>query len=128
MNEYSVITKQRRIALCKASSDASQPLAPITQIAFGSGGAGEDGEPLTPLETQETLAGEIERYPVGSVTYPAETTARYTVTIPAGELTGQSISEAALIDSEGDLCAIKNMYPKRKDTGVAFTFEFDDEF
>lgn len=127
MSENSVITHRRRIKLCQASSDASEPLAPVTHIALG-GGAGEDSEPLTPLETQEALTSEIERYPVGNVTYPSETTARYTVTIPAGELTGQSISEAALIDSDGDLCAIKNMYPKRKDAGVAFTFEFDDEF
>ena len=41
---------------------------------------------------------------------------------------GESISEAALMDSEGDLVAIKTMYAKRKDAGAAFTFVFDDEF
>ena len=128
MSENSVITRKRRVKLCQASSDESKPLPPVTHIALGSGGADEDGEPLTPLETQEALADEIVRYPVGEVSYPAETTARYSVTVPAGELTGRSISEAALIDSDGDLCAIKNMYAKRKDAGVAFTFEFDDEY
>lgn len=126
--ENSVITRTRRIKLCLASSDASKPLAPITHIALGSGGTGEDGEPVVPLETQEELVQEIARYPAGTPTYPTETTARYTVTIPAGELTGQTISEAALIDSEGDVAAFKNMYAKRKDPGVAFTFEFDNEF
>lgn len=126
--ENSVITRKRRIKLCQASSNADEPLAPITMIAFGSGGVDEDGEPVTPLETQEALKQEIKRYNVDSVTYPEETTARYTVTIPADELTGQAISEAALVDSDGDLVAIKAMYPKRKDAGVAFTFEFDDEF
>jgi len=128
MSEYSVITRKRRIKLCQASSDAAKPLPPVTHIALGSGGTDALGEPLTPLETQEALSSEIVRYPVGGVTYPAETTARYSVTVPEGELTGQAISEAALIDSDGDLCAIKNMYVKRKDAGVAFTFEFDDEF
>lgn len=126
--ENSVITKARRVKLCQASSDASKPLAPITHIAFGSGGVGEDGEPMTPLETQEALNTEIVRYPVDGVTYPVDTTARYAVTIPAGELDGQPISEAALIDSDGDVAEIKCMYEKRKDPGVAFTFEFDDEF
>ena len=128
MNEYSVITKQRRIALCKASSDASQPLAPITQIAFGSGGAGEDGEPLIPSDTQTELKNEIERFEIDGVTYPAETTARYTVTIPRDKHAGVSFSEASLVDSNGTLCDIKNMYPKRKDADVTFVFEFDDEF
>jgi phage-related tail fiber protein len=128
MNEYSVITKQRRIALCRASSDASQPLAAITHIAFGSGGTDESGEPLTPLDTQTELRSEIARFAIDGVTYPEETTARYTVTIPKNEHTGESFSEAALVDSTGKLAAIKNMYPKRKDEDVAFVFEFDDEF
>lgn len=127
-NEHSTVTRRRRVKLCQASSDAAKPLAPITHIAFGSGGAGEDGEPLDPLETQEALAEEIARYPVGTVAYPVDTTARYSVTIPADALVGRTISEAALIDSDGDVAAVKNMYPKRKDPGVAFTFEFDDEF
>lgn len=126
--ENSVITRTRRVKFCQASSDAKKPLAPITHIAFGSGGVGEDGEPIAPQETQTSLNQEIARYKVDSVTYPIETTARYTVTIPRDEMTGQSISEAALVDSNGDLAAIKTMYTKRKDAGVAFTFEFDDEF
>lgn len=65
---------------------------------------------------------------VESVTYPDETTARYTVTIPKDSLVGKEINEAALVDSDGDLVAIKNMYSKKKDEGVSFTFEFDDEF
>ena len=127
-SEHSVITKARRIKLCLASSDSTKPLAPITHIALGGGGTGGDGEPLEPSESQEALNSEIARYPVEGVTYPEATTARYAVTIPAGELTGQAISEAALVDSDGDLAAIKNMYEKKKDAGVAFTFEFDDQF
>jgi len=32
------------------------------------------------------------------------------------------------VDSDGDVVAIKTMYPKKKDEDVSFTFEFDDEF
>ena len=127
-SENSVITRKRRVKLCRASSGAESTLAPITHIAFGSGGVNEAGEPLMPLETQEELNREIKRYDVGSVTYPIDTTARYTVTIPADELVGEAISEAALVDADGDLAAIKTMYVKRKDAGITFTFEFDDEF
>ena len=50
------------------------------------------------------------------------------LTIPRDKHAGVSFSEAALVDSNGTLCAIKNMYPKRKDADVTFVFEFDDEF
>ena len=50
------------------------------------------------------------------------------VKVPDAKQTALNISEAALADSEGNLCAIRNMLPKGKDEGVEFTFTFDDEF
>ena len=128
MPDTSAITKYRRENLCKITSGAISSLAPITEIAFGKGGLNEAGEPLTPSEEQTTLDNELTRYPIDGVTYPNETTARYTVTIPEDDLVGEKISEAALVDRNGEICAIKTMYPKQKDSGVSFTFTFDDEF
>ncbi len=128
MNENSVITKTRRRKLCMAASDPEKPLAVITHVAFGSGGVNVSGEPIVPTETQTALNNELARYEVESVTYPDETTARYAVTIPKDALVGKEINEAALVDSDGDLVAIKTMYTKKKDEDVSFTFEFDDEF
>lgn len=127
MNENSVITKTRRRKLCMAASDPEKPLAVITHVPRR-GGVNVSGEPTVPTETQTALNSELARYEVESVTYPDETTARYTVTIPKDSLVGKEINEAALVDSDGDLVAIKNMYSKKKDEGVSFTFEFDDEF
>ena len=128
MSETSVITKKRRTNLCKLTSGAISTMSPITQIAFGTGGVDADGEPIAPLDTQTELNREIARYPIDSVVYPVDTTARYTCTIPRSDLPGEKISEAALVDSSGELCAIKNMYIKQKDDGVSFAFTFDDEF
>lgn len=128
MTENSVITRTRRVKLCLASSDATKPLAPITHIALGTGGADAGGEPIAPTDDMTALRSEVVRYPVGSVTYPVDTTARYAVMIPRDEQSGVPFSEAALVDSAGDIVAVKSFYPKRKDPGVAFTFEFDDEF
>ncbi len=66
-----------------------KPLAVITHVAFGSGGVNVSGEPIVPTETQTALNSELARYEVESVTYPDETTARYTVTIPKGFPGGQ---------------------------------------
>lgn len=128
MTENSVITKRRRVKFCRASSDATRPLPVITHIAFGTGGVDVRGEPIAPTEDMTELRNEVVRYPIAGVSYPVDTTARYTVTIPKDEQEGVPFSEAALVDSDGDIAAIKSMYVKRKDAGVAFTFEFDDEF
>ena len=86
------------------------------------------GEPIPPSETDTGLRQLVAMYPIASVTYPSETTARYTVTIPKEDLAGVSISEAALVDEAGVYNAIKTMYAKRKDEGVSFELAFDDEF
>lgn len=128
-SNYTVITDHRRVLLCKITSGAVSTLPPVTHIAFGDGGLGDGGEPLDPLGTQTALNHELGRYPLdGPPEYPIPTTARYTATIPRGALAGKNISEAALVDRDGGLCAIRNMLPKGKDDDVAFTFAFDDEF
>lgn len=128
MNEYSVITKKRREKLCKATS-TGEAIAKISKIAFGDQGYDESsGTPKTPDDTQTNLNHQLGSFNIDGVTYPTTTTARYSVTIPKDAMTGASVSEAALIDSDGDVVAIKNMYPKRKDSDVIFVFEFDDEF
>lgn len=128
MAETSIITKTRRILLCQISSGAIIAMPKITHIALGTGGVDANGEPLVPSETQTALNQQVGEYEIESVTYPVETTARYTITIPENELVGEAISEVGLVDEQGNLCAVKNMYVKRKDEGVTFTFTFDDEF
>lgn len=128
MAETSVITNTRRENLCKITSGAISTMPRVTHIAFGDGGVDSSGNPLSPLETQTALKSEVARYAIDGVTYPVGTTARYTVTIPKADLPGAKISEAALVNSEGGLDAIKNMYVKQKDEGVSFEFTFDDEF
>lgn len=128
MAETSIITLARRKSLCQITSGAIDALPEITKIYLGDGGVGEDGEPIPPSETDTALKNKIGEYEIGPIEYPVETTARYTITVPAVDLVGKKISEAALVDAEGTLCAIKTMYPKQKDDGVTFTFTFDDEF
>lgn len=123
-----IITRARRILLAKITSGAIITMPKITHIAFGDGGVDELGDPKQANETQSTLFNERQRYAIDSVSYPVDTTARYTVTIPEADLVGVKISEMALIDEAGGLCAIKTMFVKQKDCNVAFTFEFDDEF
>lgn len=128
MDNNTVITNTRRVALCRVTSGADGTLPPIAQVAFGTGGVDGEGAVVPPTADQTGLRQEVGRYAIEETDYPIPTTARYTVTIPAGDLGGEMISEAALVDSEGRLCAIRNMLPKGKDEDVPFIFTFDDEF
>lgn len=124
----SVITRARRINLAKITSGAVETIPPITHIAFGDGGLGEDGQPLQPNELQTQLNNEIGRYEIASVENPVETTNLYTVTIPESDLNGKNINEMALVDAEGQLASVKTFLNKGKDADVQFTFKFEDEF
>ena len=69
---------------------------------------------MYPWKHKTALNSELARYEVESVTYPAETTARYAVTIPKDALVGEEISEAALVDSDGDVVASRPCTPRRR--------------
>ena len=127
-NQNSVVTRARRISLAQITSGTLTTLPPIASIVLGDGGVDESGTVLAPSEEQTELNHEIGRYAVAPVTFPVETTARYQITVPESELVGLAISEMALADAEGTLCAIRNTSPKIKDGGEEFTFIFDDEF
>ena len=130
MDGNTINTLHRRVSLAKITSGAVSTLAPITHVAFGTGGTDGNGDPVPPLFDADNLASEIARYPIDSVIYPLDppTTARYTCTIPPPDLPGATINEAAIVDADGNLCAIITFYIKRKDAGISFTFTFDDEF
>ena len=124
----SVITRARRVNLANITSGAVESIPKITHIAFGDQGVDEAGQPLQPTEDQQALCHEVGRYEIAGASNPAETTNRYTVTVPEANLVGLSLSEMALIDADGVFAAVKNFLPKGKDGDVKFTFEFDDEF
>lgn len=126
--ENSVITLYRRKNLARITSGELTALPKITHIVLGSGGVEESGEIKTPSENQTALVAELQRYEVGPVEHPVETTSRYTITVPEGELAGAAISEIGLLDADGQLCAVRNCSPKGKDADEEFTFTFDDEF
>jgi len=126
--ENSTTTLHRRENLARITSGAISAIAPVTHVAFGSGGTDAEGNPIHPSELATSLTREIARYPIEPVEFPYSTTARYTAIIPALELAGEVLNEAALVDADGELCAIKTFFDKRKEGGVTFTFQFDDEF
>ena len=123
-----VMTLYRRKNLTQITSGAVSTIPKVAYIALGTGGVDEGGQIITPSEEQTELKAEVGRYPIEAVEYPVETTARYTIIVPVGDLDGAAISEMGIIDEAGGLCSIRACSPKIKNYDEEMAFVFDDEF
>lgn len=122
------MTLYRRKNLTQITSGAVNTIPKVAYIALGTGGVDEGGQIIIPSEDQTELKAEVGRYPVEPVEYPVETTARYTIIVPVGDLDGAAISELGIIDEAGGLCSIRACSPKIKNYDEEMAFVFDDEF
>lgn len=103
-------------------------LPKITHMVFGNGGVGSDGKPIVPTGTDKSLKHELLRKSVDDHSYPTLTTCRYSCRLSMDDLSDKNINEIGLVDSEGDLVAIKTFGNKYKDSDMEMIFEIDDEF
>lgn len=88
------------------------PLVPFASMAFGNGGHNPDGTPKPANADATALGHELLRKPLKSITRPEAYTVECEGRIEPGELTGFAISEAALLDADGQVVAIKTFAPK----------------
>jgi len=114
---------KKKMLLARAGE---KPLPKIAQMAFGCGGANAQGEAMEPSEGQGSLKDELIRKDIEKHEAVSDTQVKYFCTLEEGELAGESISEIALVDAEGDLVAIKNCAPKVKDDDWKMTFIVSD--
>ena len=124
-----VVTTVSRQKLVKARAGALQEgLPPITKMAFGNGGVDGSGTPVAPSESATALGHELLRKNIDGYTFPTATSCRYACTLTESELAGMSVNEVALVDSDGDIVAIKTMTNKGKDSDLEMTITVDDIF
>ena len=102
----------------------------ITQMAWGSGGADETGQPIDTTGNEIGLYQELLRKDIESHSYVNEgkTTCRYTATLEAGELDNSYISEMGLYDEDGDLVAYRTFMRKGKDADIPQIYDMDEIF
>ena len=124
-----VITAAGRKKLCTAHAGDIE-LPAITQMAWGSGGADETGQPIDTTGNEIGLYQELLRKDIESHEYvnQGQTTCRYTATLEAGELDNSYISEMGLYDSEGDLVAYRTFMRKGKDADIPQIYDMDEIF
>lgn len=123
----SIKTQAGREKLAKAHAGTAT-LPAVVKVALGSGGADAAGKAkeLTGNETA-LFTKVIEKTAVQS--FPTTTTSRYSISItPADNLAGTFINEACLIDSAGDVVAIKTFSNKGLDSDTTLEFDYDAIF
>lgn len=122
-----IITKTARTKLVKARAGAIS-LPKITGMAFGSGGADNNGNVIPPTEDQIALRNEIFRKAIDGYSFVSDTTCRYECTLAESEIADAYISEIGLYDTQGDIVCIKSFKKKGKDDDLEMTFTLDDVF
>lgn len=104
---------RKRIATHLAGG-ATLPI--VKYMAFGDGGHNpDDDSAIPPSEAQTALKHEVLRKELTTVSQDDEFSVTGKGTILGSELQGVTLSEAALVDAEGNLIGIKNFAPKVKE-------------
>lgn len=104
---------RRRVARHMAGNSS---LPPIAFIAFGDGGHKADLTAIAPDPAASALKHEILRKPLALITQEDGYSVTGKGVIDKTELVGARISEAALLDADGQICGLKTFAPKLKES------------
>jgi hypothetical protein len=124
----SVKTNKYREKLAKALAGTAT-LPKLVKIQLGTGGVDTvTGKPKTLTGTETALFNKVLEK-VATVSFPTPYTCRLTISVDADldGLVGQNINEAAVVDADGDLAAIKTFTNKGMDSGLVFDYHYDAE-
>lgn len=119
-----VMTRKGKEKIVRARA-GDGTLARTRWMAFGDAGVNSGGAIIAPVETETSLKNEVVRVEIREHKIQG-TSCIYTGRIEADQAIGKKISELALIDSDGDIIAIKRFLPKTKDAGMPMIFEVTD--
>lgn len=103
---------RRRLAAHFATGEV---LPVIASMAFGDGGHDADGKAVPPDSSRDTLYSETLRKDLETIVQEDEFSVTGVGRVSKEELVGRDISEAGLLDAEGNLLGIKTFARKIKD-------------
>lgn len=109
-----IVVRGFRQRLATAMAGGS-PVKKVAFMAFGDGGHNPDFTAKAPSETQTALAHEVLRKPLAAITQEDVLSVTGRGVLEGSELIGIKISEAALLDADGNLVGVKNFAPKVKE-------------
>lgn len=126
MSDFVMVNAAKRRTL--GARAGMQSLSPIKGVAFGNGAVNDSGEVISPSAEETSLKNELFRKDMRSFAAISDFCIRYTCVLEANELAGERINEVALIDSDGDIVAVKAFSSKEKDGDTVMVLDIDDIF
>lgn len=114
-----VLTKGYRQRLA-AHMAGGTPVKPIAYMAFGDGGHNPDNTAKAVSNEAPALYHEVLRKPLDSIVQEDLLSVTGKGVANASEIAGGIISEAALLDSDGNMCGWKTFPPKYTESGEQY--------
>lgn len=124
-NSTTLIQARSHLAQAHAGDVA---LRPITGMVFGNGGVDEIGNPIPPDAAKKSLTSELYRKGMDSHFFPTPTSVTFSCTLTEDELNDKELSEVGLVDSGGNIVAVKTFKKKHKDNETEIIFEWTEKF
>ncbi len=112
----------------------TKTLKPVKYMAFGDGGHTSDLKPISPSEDWTALKHEVLRKECAAVRLEADDEDGSLLvvvgkgTVENNELIDVQMSEAALVDADGELIGIKTFAPKVKEADERYQIEIKVRF
>lgn len=100
----------------------------MAQMAFGDGGHDSDGKPVSPDASKTSLNNELLRKDLASIYQEDDFSVTGSGRISKSELVDADISEAGLLDSDGNLLGFKNFAPKAKESDEEYEINIKLKF
>ena len=122
-----ITTNDFRKRLARHFYDGSA-LPKLKYMAFGDGGHNDDGTPKDPSPDQTSLNHEIIRKELSQIFQEDDYSVTGVGRIEKSECVGAYISEAGLIDENGNLIGIKNFSPKIKESDETYEIKIKLKF
>lgn len=114
MAEAITVTAYRQRLAAQMTGGA--PAKAIAAMAFGDGGHNTDLTPITPNPNVTSLNNELLRKPLAWIANEDALSATGRGVLETNELVGARISEAALLDEDGEIIGYKTFSPKLKES------------
>jgi len=108
---------RKRIAAAMA---AGAPLKPAAFMAFGDGGHTADMKAKPASADATGLANELIRKPLSALSQEDDYSVTGSGLLDKADLVDAYVSEAALLDSDGNLIGIRNFRPKVKESDESY--------
>ena len=111
---------RRKLARFFLDGGTSLGLKKFSFVVFGDGGHNTDGTSKSPNADQTALRHELIRKPVYSVMQEDDYSSTGKGVLEKPDLVGSAISEAGLLDVDGNLLGFKNFAPKIKESDETY--------